>query len=483
MVRPVNEDGGLAAALAEAEAAGVLPITSACNVSCLFCSNRSNPPGVRVWSIPPRSVGDIEAALTRMPDNGEIIIGESASRVTEGEPLTHPDWPAIVRLVRRRRPRALLRLTTNGTLLGPEQAAFLAAHGPVEVTLSLNTASPEAYRRLHGLDADPRRAPAALATAGVPYEASVVAVPAVTGRGDLRETASFLAGKGCLHCRVFVPGYTRRTPRQVAGLMPSRAEVLELVEDARRSVDLPLSLEPPEPADLTARITGVMRGTPAAAAGLRAGDVLVGVDRETPFSRVDAFRRCRRALERNGSCRVRLGRAGDEVEAVLRVPTGEGGRPRPGFVLDRDVDPRDVSLVLGLAERLGARRAVVLTSPLAQRVMALGLGARSAGANHPPGHLVVAVPSRTFGGSIACAGLLTVDDFAAALAGPRQFCPKGRPPVVDGHPLTLRPGDAVFLPPIAFDRSGLDLLGRTPRDLLPLLPRGCRLVVPQVAVW
>jgi pyruvate-formate lyase-activating enzyme len=448
------------AALAEAEAAGVLPVTSACNLSCVFCSNRANPPGVRVHHLPPRPLPDIRAALSRMGHLEEVVIGESASRVSEGEPLTHPRFEAVLAAVRERLPRALVKVTTNGTLLDRRMAALFKDCRPLEVTLSLNTCSPEGYRKVHGLGhgpgCDPLAAVRALSEAGVPFHASVVPVPALTGPGDLLETARRLDEARCLSLRVLVPAHTSFSDPGLVRLLPSQGEVVRLAEEARQAVRLPVTLEPPHVADLRARLAGVMRGTPAAAAGLRAGDVLEEVEGHRPFSRVDAFRRLTVALRRTGSCRVRVAGRG---EVTLRA-----GDPaaRPGVVLDRDVDPRDIRLVLRTAVRLRARRVLVLTSALGAGPLEMGF---RAAAGTGPAVRVVPVASRSFGGSIAAAGLLTVSDFACALE------PLVRDRAVQG-------GDLVFLPPVSFGADGLDLFGRRPGDLQALLPRGTRLIVP-----
>jgi pyruvate-formate lyase-activating enzyme len=458
---------GLQGALVEAEAAGILPITSTCDISCLFCSNRSNPPGARVYALRHRPVSEIARALAGMARLPEIVIGEAASRVSEGEPLTHPDFSTVARLVRQNCPDATIRLTTNGRLLDAGLTSLLAALGPVEVTLSLNTASTEAYGRLHGRAGDPRRAARLLAASGLGFEASVVAVPAVTGAGDLQATASFLADQGCTHCRVFIPGFTRFTPASVRAVLPEREEVTRLVEEAR-ATRMPLSLEPPQLGDLEARVTGILAGTPAERAGLRAGDVVTAVEGTRPFSRVDAFRRCQDGLRSRGRCRVRLARLG-EAEVTLAAsddhtgaPREPVGRGRPGFVMDRDCDPDDARTILELADGLGASRAVVFTGSLAARVMELGLASAAREHGGRPAWLVAAVPSETFGGSIGAAGLLTVEDVATEL----------------GRHDRLRPGDVLFLPPVAFDRNGVDLMGRSATEIRCLLPRRTRLVVP-----
>ncbi|MCL6580071.1 MAG: radical SAM protein [Firmicutes bacterium] len=457
----------LEAAVAEAEAAGILPLTSTCNLRCVFCSNRANPPGLRVHFLPPRPLDELRASVGRLARRRRppeaVVIGESASRVCEGEPLTHPDFDEVARLVRRSLPGCVLRLTTNGTLLDSRRARLLAALAPVEVTLSLNTASRRAYRTLHGVDHDPRLPVRLLAEAGLPWTASAVAVPALTGRGDLPATARFVAAYGARLLRVFVPGHTSRTPAEVRALLPSAEEVAALVEEVRAAAPgLPVTLEPPLLSNLEPRLVGVLPGSPAARAGLGPGDVLTHVEGEIPFSRVDAFRRCLEALRRAG--RARLGVAG-RGDVVLEAPGGEVSSP--GLVLDRDVDPEDILVVGRLARRLGAARSTVLTSTLAAPVLeaAFRAAGRLPGGEAFPPTRVLTAPSKTFGGSIGCAGLLTVADLAAAL--------RSHPP---------QPGEAVFVPPPAFDRVGLDLLGVPAGRLKPLLPDRTRLVVPGLAV-
>jgi len=471
---PVDRRADLEAAVAEAEAVGILPLTSTCNLRCVFCSNRANPPGLRVHFIAPRPLDELRKSVGRLARRRRppeaVVIGESASRICEGEPLTHPDFDEAVQLVRQSLPGCLLRLTTNGTLLDSRRAGLLAALAPVEVTLSLNTVSRRAFRTLHGVDHDPRLPVHLLAEAGLPWTASVVAVPALTGRSDLPAAARFVAAHGARLLRVFVPGHTFRTPAEVRALLPSAAEVAALVEEARAAAPgLPVTLEPPLLSDLEPRLVGVLPGSPAARAGLGPGDVLTHVEGEPPFSRVDAFRRCVEALRRAG--RVRLGTAGRGdlvLDRQAGVLGGEGAAiSGGGLVLDRDVDPEDILVVGRLARRLGVVRSTVLTSTLAAPVLeaAFRAAGRLPGGEGLPPTRVLTVPSKTFGGSIGCAGLLTVADLASAL--------RDHPP---------GPGEAVFLPPVAFDRLGLDLLGVPAGRLKALLPDRTRLVVPGDAV-
>ena len=122
---------------------GILPITSVCNMACQFCSHRNNPPGLEVYRLGHLDLELIEELLQYLAPEGPVIIGESATRIIEGDPLTHPDFFRIIELLRQKFPRKEIRLTTNGSYLDREMVDFLAGRGPVELNISLNCSSPE----------------------------------------------------------------------------------------------------------------------------------------------------------------------------------------------------------------------------------------------------------------------------------------------------------------------------------------------------
>ena len=63
----------------------ILPLTSRCGVSCLFCSHRYNPPGVRAVFFGDLEMEIIRELLDLLNPKEKIVIGESATRL-EGEP-------------------------------------------------------------------------------------------------------------------------------------------------------------------------------------------------------------------------------------------------------------------------------------------------------------------------------------------------------------------------------------------------------------
>ncbi|AKX94010.1 DUF512 domain-containing protein [Neomoorella thermoacetica] len=447
-------------ALMTASRYNILPLTSTCNLGCLFCSHRQNPPGVETWRLQPLKGEEIDNLLDYLDGDRKIVIGESATRLIEGEPLTHPDFLAIIRKVRRRFPRARLEITTNGTLLTPNLIRELADLQPLEINLSLNSASPEGRRRLMG-DRNPGaalQAPMALQQAGIIYQGSLVACPWLVGWDDFRETILYLARAGARTIRVFLPGYTRLAPPELRFPPGLRRQIEEELEQLRSLTDVPLLLEPPLLDNLLPEIEGAIPGTPAARAGLKRGDLILEIDGQKPRSRVEAYRwaavpgRRRLLVGRHqgknygpaeikltGGQQVKNTRSSSELEGIRgALYELEVGREGSGLTFAWDFDPDLLPEVEKACRRHGARKVLILTSRLAVAVIKEAVARLSLSLE------VVVTPSRFFGGSIGCAGLLTLADFQAAW----QDWQKNN-----------GPADLIILPSIAFDYRGRDLVG------------------------
>ncbi|MGC7846326.1 DUF512 domain-containing protein [Desulforudis sp. 1088] len=431
----------------------ILPLTSSCNLACLFCSHRQNPPGLEVFRVPSLSPGEIEELFAWLDPSRPVVIGESATRIIEGEPLVHPHWVRVFRSLRRAFPATPVQVTTNGTRLDREAVDVLAGLRPLTVCLSLNSADPRIREILLG-DREPFRAVRAvelLAGAGIPFHGSIVAMPHVTGWDDLERTIGYLASHGAQTVRVFLPGHTRYAARE--GRIPEDlwTRVSSFLEDIRDKISVPLLVEPAQVRDLVPRATGVIPSSPAAQAGLRSGDVVRRVAGDRILSRADAY--------------WRLWRAADplvEVERdheTFRVQLRKGTRRSAGLVFEHDVDPRDLKLIMSAARRIcdhtsqlagqvfqqSPGRVLVLTGTLAAPL--LEMACRAAGMD---GMEVQAVENRFFGGTIGCAGLLVVEDLAEALR--RRIASGCRP-------------DLVLLPAGAFDYRGRDLRGWSVQNL------------------
>lgn len=450
--------GSPTALLFSAQRRGVLPLTSVCNMNCLFCSHRFNPPGVKVLRLPPRPLAEVEESLAWL-SGSKVVIGESVTRIIEGEPFTHPQIMEILTLLRRRFPEKLLAITSNGSLLDERRVKELAKLAPVELTISLNSANPRG-RAFLMRDRQPEAVMAALrelAGVGLPFHGSIVAMPHLVGWEDLQATIGFLDQVGARTVRVFLPGFTRLTPPELRFPRDLPDQLQAFLAELRQKVTVPLLLEPPPVRDVEAVVEGVISSSPADGEGVRPGDVILAVDGMAPFSRVQAFQLVLaaarpRLLLRRGEALLEVTldkEAGEssglamlydldpgimgEIERALA--TGQDGRARPA---SRRQPPRGYGP--GKVGRC-AEETLLLASSLGAPALRAGLAKKGIPLTPYP------VENVFFGGSIGAAGLLVVQDFIAAIQKVQE----------KAHGRYRR----ALLPGRPFDEKGHDLVGRS----------------------
>ena len=412
----------------------ILALTSGCNLACVFCSHRQNPPSVQSYRLPPLLLEQVFAAASFLSPEQKIIIGESATRFAEGEPFTHPEILEILRGLRRMFPNTLLALTTNATLLSPAILAELAALQPLELIVSLNSSTSAGRRLLLG-DREPGRAlqaVSALTDYGLPFHGSIVAMPHLVGPDDMLTTIRFLAAHGALTTRLFLPGFTRLAPAELRFPDALWEELNNTARKLTGELDMPVIPEPALPSDLTAEVYGIIRDTPAKKAGLLPGDILAAVDGKPVRTRVEAFNMVKKAADPPLTVR----RDGRELTVSLRKKKSES----PGFVMHYDINPPRLEEAQKKIQRARSRAPLLLTSefggPLLRQAAALfGL----------PDIAVKAVENCFFGGTIKAAGLLVVADLQAAAQ----------------EALSKQRYDLVLVPQEAFDYRGFDLTGES----------------------
>ncbi|MTI67097.1 MAG: radical SAM protein, partial [Firmicutes bacterium] len=114
----------------------ILPITSKCNTSCVFCSHKYNPKDVCVYKLPSLNINEIEDMISFLDPNKKIIIGESATRIIEGEPFVRKDIYEILKKIRSYS-KEVIEITTNGSNLTLDMVKKLKTLEPLELNVSL----------------------------------------------------------------------------------------------------------------------------------------------------------------------------------------------------------------------------------------------------------------------------------------------------------------------------------------------------------
>lgn len=424
----------------------ILPLTSTCNLKCVFCSNCQNPSGVEVFFIPPLSLQLVRKLIPLLNRKRKIIIGEAASRISEGEPFTHPEIWTILKEVRSSYPRTLLQITTNGIALNDEAVRRLRDLQPVEINLSLNSSTSYGRDLLMNDRCSEKvlKAVSLLLKYGIRFHGSIVAMPHLVGWHDLKLSCRYLVDNGAATVRIFLPGFTKLAPRQLR-FSPAvmYRELWSFVQEQNIISDAPVLLEPFLPAwqeNLQPEVAGVLKNSLAGRAGLRKGDVIKAVRGQKVSSRVDAFR----LVQKRFLPVLEVSRKWSSIKHTETVVILKKSRSEStGLIMNYDLDWDIVERIACTIMSARARRVLILTSVWG--VMWFGMAVsylrQRTGADI---HLRTA-SNHFFGGSISCAGLLTVLDFKKALL--EALMSNGE-------------FDLVLLPGLAFDAEGRDLSGR-----------------------
>ncbi|MEC9488588.1 MAG: radical SAM protein [Halanaerobium sp.] len=410
----------------------VLPLTAKCNARCIFCSHRQNPPDIEVYSIGELSLQKIEELADFLVADRPIVIGESVTRVIEGEPFFHSRIREVLSYLRGRFPATPIQITTNGSLLDEGLVSFLAELEPVRLYLSLNSSDPDTRKGLMGLQSDAVFSGIrSLRDAGITYYGSILALPWIQGWADLEQTLDDLSRWGAKMARVFLPGHTKYSNGKLTYSAVDRHKLQQIISRLQRELEMPVVLEPLRLESLEARVEGTLPASAAARAGIQSGDIIKGIDEAGVFSRVDAFKLAQ--ASRNPA--LLLERSGESKLVKIKKDKGESS----GLVMAYDIDPKRVATISRSIDNNRLGRVLLLASPLAtvviKEALALaGLDDRTA---------VRTVASHYLGGNIGSAGLLIVSDYLQAWSEfPEQ-----------------EEVSAIFVPGESFDWWGRDLRG------------------------
>jgi radical SAM protein with 4Fe4S-binding SPASM domain len=177
--------------------------TSACNLACVHCRR------LDVGADQAGGESPSELSTSRAIDLVEQLAAFSPKPLlvlSGGEPLLRPDIHTVARHATQR--GLAVALATNGTLVGSEVAAQIAADGIRRVSVSLDGADAQthdAFRGVHGSFAAALAGIAALRAAGVPVQLNTTVSRHNLGQLDRLLALSRELGAVALHLFLLVP--------------------------------------------------------------------------------------------------------------------------------------------------------------------------------------------------------------------------------------------------------------------------------------
>jgi len=463
-----------------------------CNARCTFCYEYGNP---LPYDLTMLSVAESRTRARFFQPARRQGLLQFRTRL-DLEPFTNPRLLDILSEFRAHDSSHVISLTTNGARLTEETIARLATLAPVHLVLSVNNAD-AAGRKTLMRDGRPEvaiSAAAKLREHGIPFTGGIVAWPD-TSEADLRRTIRFYDSAWARAIRVSLPSYSGYFSGGETLFDTDREwdRVFAIVEEEADRIDTPMSAAPylPRGVSILPRISGVIRNSPAACAGIRRGDLLCSVNGRPVRSRMQGKRILHQEIGRtHGEVLVGIERGGHEQTLLLRddapkeadlYPYKPAGYQAPsagdesygslaGLFLNDDLDPDDLLTVLDRAHERNARTVVVLTSRLLEGVVTRyyvenpTLAARAADLE-----LIVVSPQHDFwGGNIVVGDLYLCRDYIACLK--RLIARLGRRPDLAVIPCTFSPNHWTDLAGVPY--SEIELQTGVPVELTP-----CRRIV------
>lgn len=434
----------------------ILPITSLCSLNCLFCSHRQNPPDINVYHFGHLDLKLIAELIDYLPRKGVVTIGESATKIVEGEPLIHPDFKKVITLLRRKFPQKQINLTTAGSFLGDKLLDFLQKQPPLTLNLSLNCSTPRERAKVMA-DPQPERVfhlLEELECRGFEYHGSITAWPGILKNNSLERAVLLLEKHQAKTVRIFIPGYTAYSAPELKNEISEEWEqkIRKAVTGIQKKLALPVLLEPPQLTDFKIRIQGIIKNSPAREVGLKKFDRITKINSKKMPTRSEAFRvlveaedpritvcRNRTTIADNGSLDGKQSLEQPEVfNTVLKKKSGQ----KPGLVVHYDLSRQELTELEKIIKQTISRKSAgnngknrskfpakenssqkqgvmgVITSRLGSELLHKLLSeicANVPGAVLNDNVRLIVVDNNYFGGNIRSAGLLTTGDILRTL--------------------------------------------------------------------
>jgi pyruvate-formate lyase-activating enzyme len=414
----------------------ILPITSICKLNCIFCSHKNNPSEVETYSFGHLEFELVKTMIEFLDEQKPVFIGESASKIIEGEPFSHPRIMEILNYIRERWPKIEIKITTSASFIEEKYLLEFKNLSPIEFNISLNAPAPE--ERVFLMN-DPRpenvfKIIKKLKEYNIKFEASIVSMHHILGFEKLIHTLDFLESFPPLSLRIFMPGFSHYAGKK---LMPGENYYNKLkffIENNREKYNYPIIIEPQLIDDLSAEIEEIIKDSPAYYTDLKRNDVITFVNGYKIESRVDAFYK----IKKSENPELIIDRNDKKLKIILNKSAGK----KSGLIMSYDIGRRKKNILLSHIKLSKKDKenisTILLTSQLAYNLFDFITKDFS---DEDYNFKLIETKNNFFGGSIMSAGLLVNNDLDFAL---RKLDFKA---------------EKLIVPEIIYDYYGNDLLG------------------------
>ena len=270
----------------------ILPLTSKCNLSCLFCSHKQNPSDIEIISIGNLKKEKALELIDYLDPNRPIIIGESATKIIEGEPLLYPYFKEIVKTIRKKYNETEIKITTNGNLLNKDMMIFLNKTKNISLNISVNYLNHNLRKNIMGKNCNTNidKTLKSINNYDIEYNFSMVALPHVIGYETIKKEIIEMMKYNPKTIRVFMPGFTKNTVDNLKfNFKNVYKRLYKLINEINSNNDIPIIIEPPKLKNLNNKIIGVIKNSPAYKANIKYLDEIVKVNNKKVVTRVDTF--------------------------------------------------------------------------------------------------------------------------------------------------------------------------------------------------
>ncbi len=406
----------------------VLPLSSLCHNGCVFCSHKNISKTDYLYKFYDykRDLSEIIEHIDFLDPSKKVYIGESATKIFEGEPFLFKGIIEVLKAVRKHVKKPAICITTCGGYITRDFFDIIEQIAPVEINFSLNSynaqtrdkivldnKTAETFNNLHKLS---------LIKYGVKLSVSLMALnEKLTPAGLLLEDCTRLRTLDNISIiKIFLPRFSEKQFQGFYNNYDEFSDYCEVIKSAFGGINCrpgsaPVILEPlpPDFDGGETLIHSIIPASKAAALNLKSKDKIKAVNGTAPLCKTHAYQMIV-SSKKNPELTVELfdesAHRHDGRYVSISFPDFNGAKDGAGgIVFTADMPPEVIGRLIKIDGRLanGGPAGIIATTELSYDYINNILAKFNIFKLR-----AAAFKSRLFGGNIDCAGLLTLNDIS-----------------------------------------------------------------------